>query len=154
GEPSVITTDDATFSIDFMEGRLTIERDGTTHTWSAYMSTIPEGMSFDLATQTITFSDAETGEELATMGLEELADAEIAYWTTQNSAGQNWTALVFTPDGEKWTVQDEKSALGADTFLVQLQVTETTAVAAVVSSAGRFIPGSSPGFEIWAAPLP
>jgi hypothetical protein len=151
-EPSIITMGDATLSIDFTEGRFTVEKDGATHTWTTYTSTTPDGMSFDLPTQRITFSDTDTGEELATIGLEEIAEAEVEYWTTQPS-DQYW-ALLFSADGEEWTVQDTSSAFGADNFLIHLQVTETTAIAAVVSSERRFFPDASTGFEIWAAPLP
>lgn len=152
-EPSVIVVEGATLTIDFMSGVYSVEGGGTTSTWSMHTSERPEGIEIDLSDETITFSDKISSEELATVGIGQIRKAEYDYWSSQGAVDQ-YQALMYTPDGESWIIQDATAALGEEAWPQWLELTNSTVVAVVVSPLGAFSARAPTGFEIWAAPIP
>lgn len=140
-------------TMNFESGQLTLVAGAETYSWSMYASTTtPEGIDVDLATGTISFADPETGEPLADFSFEEIQNAEQTYWSrgwTQNELH----AMVFSPDGERWTVQDPVASFGNE--LVRAMVVGDSAVVAITFQVeALFDPANASGFSVWAAPIP
>ncbi|HEX6286496.1 MAG TPA: hypothetical protein VFZ80_03345, partial [Acidimicrobiia bacterium] len=149
-EPVVLTDGEATLSINFSTGSYQVESGEIVRRWSMNSSLQPEGVILDLAGQRVTFH-AESGEELASFTLGQLTDAESEFWNATAMEDRH-NGFVFSRDGEDWTIQDAGEAM--QSYIMMLEVTDSHVIAAVASLEGRFSPQTSPGFEIWSAPIP
>lgn len=150
-EPVVLTDADATLTIDYNTGSYHVESGDITRTWSMNSSEVPDGVTVDLASRLVTFHAPESDVALASFSLDELTDVEAEFWSRRGVEGQYY-GLVFTPDGREWSIQDPSRFTNGSIRL--LEVNESHVVAAVISDRGRFSPQTSPGFEIWSAPIP
>lgn len=143
----------AILTMDYEMGQLTLVAGAETFNWSMYTSTTPEGMSVDLATGTISFSHPESGEHLGDFTLEDIETAEQTFWS-YGWAGNEENAMVFSPDGETWTIQDPAASFGDEDLVYLLEVGESTVVAVTHSLRGLINPANAGGFSVWAAPIP
>jgi hypothetical protein len=150
GEPVILVADNGyELSLDFNAAIRLTSPDGEDQVWSTTGLTEKHAHA-DLATGEMVFTNQETGEEVARFDLEELMAAENEYWSNQDS-GPTYNALVFTPDGSSWTIQDLQE-VAVDSYLQWLEVTNEHVVAVKVADA--FDPDSDGGFEVWAAEIP
>ncbi|HEU4894425.1 MAG TPA: hypothetical protein VFT85_01205, partial [Acidimicrobiia bacterium] len=63
-------------------------------------------------------------------------------------------ALVFTPDGETWVIQDLADSIGPEAAVTSFMVGTDQLLAVVLPQGDWYYPTVDPGFEIWTAPLP
>jgi hypothetical protein len=149
-EPAVLTDGDATLTIDYNTGSYQVESGDITRTWSMNSSQVPDGVIVDIASERVTFHAVDTDDVLASFTFDQLTQAEAEFWSHQGLDDQ-YEGLVFSPNGEEWTIQDPSRF--TDGSIRFLEVNESHVVAAVIPEGGRFSPQMSPGFEIWSAPI-
>lgn len=143
--------DGATLILDFESGRLDLEKESDSFSWQMYgPSSDQDGISADPEEQTLLLTDPETGYILATVPFDVLQDAEVDFYR-QRAPETGHRALVFTPDGTTWTIQDVPSRFGDSNLLGELLI-GTNQVAAIVVPDGWW--DMEGGFEVWTAPLP
>jgi hypothetical protein len=147
----VLTDVDATLTIDYNTGSYQVESGDITRTWSMNSSQVPDGVIVDIASERVTFHAVDTDDVLASFTFDQLTQAEAEFWSHQGLDDQ-YEGLVFSPNGEEWTIQDPSRF--TDGSIRFLEVNESHVVAAVIPEGGRFSPQMSPGFEIWSAPIP
>lgn len=150
-EPVVLEDGEATLTIRYDTGSYQVDSGGVSRTWSMNSSQLPDGVTVDLAERLVTFHAPDSDEELASFSFDELTEAESAFWSRPDADDQH-DGLVFTPNGQDWTIQDPSQ--WADGSIRFLEVTDSTVLAAVVSQRSMFSPRDSLGFEIWSAPIP
>lgn len=143
-EPIVLEKEGFTFTMDFNLGVMDLLTPSGAHqSWFPY-GPEQEGMSPDPATGTIILS---VGEESIGFTFEELADAESEYWGSFNwMPTMRHTALVFTTDGDNWSITD--LAPLSDGKTMSGLTTTAESVVAVMRD------GDVEGLEVWSAPLP
>jgi hypothetical protein len=151
--PPTVRDGGAVLTFDYDTSLLTLVAGADVYTWSMHAVEMPDGIGVDLATGNISFSVPETGELLAEFSFEEIQAAEQSYWSRGWSQNEV-RALVFTPDGETWTIQDPVASFGDDHLVQDMEVGDSAAVVITFSVEGMFDPANSPGFSIWAAPIP
>jgi len=153
-EPTSFVTDKGfTVRLDPMDGRLVVESDGLSHSWRVYGNTETEDLLVDLAAETIELLDPEAGISFGQVTFAVLDQAEDEYYRTQYR-GDEHRALVFTSDGENWTIQDLADSIGPEAVITNLMVGSDRLVAVVLPEGDWYYPMVDPGFEIWTAPLP
>jgi hypothetical protein len=153
-EPTTFLTDKGhTISLDPMSGRLEVEAGYMSHAWHVYGNTNPEDLLVDLAAETIEFLDPEAGISFGKVTFEELNRAEEDFYRSEYR-GDEHRALVFTPDGEQWTIQNLAESIGPEAAVTNLMVGANRLVAVVLPEGDWYYPMVDPGFEIWMAPLP
>lgn len=152
--PAPTLRDEGTvLTLDYETGRLTLVAGAEAYHWTMYTSTIPDGIAVDMATGTIKLSDPESGDPLAEFSFEEIQSAEQSYWS--RGWAQNEThALVFSPDGESWTIQDPVASFGHENLIQDMEVGDSEVVVITRPIEGMFNPSSPAGFSVWAAHLP
>ena len=150
-EPVTLTDGEATLTIDYNTGSYQVDSGDISRTWSMNSSKMPDGITVDLTAELVTFHATDTNEELASFTFDQLTEAETTFWSRPEFDGRH-DGLVFTPNGEDWTIQDPSR--WTDGSIQLLEVTGSHVVAAVTSEGDRFSPQTSPGFEIWSAPIP
>lgn len=150
-EPITLVDGDATLTIGYSTSSYSLQKGGATYRWSMSSSAPPDGVTVDPTTETVTFHDTESGEDLAAFSFDELIEAEQSMWTSSQLEDHHQALIFYGDDG--WTVKDAASSMG-DTTIHFLEVTDSHVIAAVGSLGGRFSPQASPGFEIWSAPIP
>ena len=150
--PSVLTDDDATLRINSSSGNIELFSDGETFIWGMWSDQPQDGIEVDLEAGQIHFRHPETGERLASFGIDELGEAERGFGQLPETSDEHFQALVFSSDGESWTIQDTETDFGESMRVLSLTVTNETVVALVLS--WRNVYESEPGFEIWTAPIP
>ena len=151
--PPTVRDGGTVLTLDYETGQLTLVAGAEAFTWSMNTSTTPEGISVELATGVIFFSDPKTGKPIAEFSFEEIQSAEQSYWSrgwTQNET----RALVFSPDGETWTIQDPVTSFGEDNLMQDMEVGDSAVVVITYPVEALFDAGSVPGFSVWAAPIP
>lgn len=154
-EPVEITTDEGHVLTLDLEGRFVeLEAGGTTHTWEIYRADPPDGIDADVVEQTVTFSDPDTGEELAEVPFHVLVQAEQDFRTMQFGSEEH-QVLVFTPDGSDWTIQPARDAFGVSSWVAQLEVAAGRVFAATLDldEAGNY-PFDFAEFKLWSAEIP
>lgn len=151
-EPPRLTEVGATLTLDVEAGSYTLEtNDGSTHTWSM-SERVPSGVTVDLETASIIFSDPDTDDLLASFTISDITQAQNSYWAERDWSSP-YQAFTFSPDGEVWTIQDG-TTIGEGVEIMHLEVTETHVIAVGIDPAGRYDPTLSPGFGLWSAPIP
>lgn len=140
----------ATLHLDFDTGRLEVETDDRTYGWEMYTQDGPDdGVTTDLETGTVIFSDPETGDFLGEVSYEDLIRMEEDYYRSREP--ESHRALVFTPDGETWSIQDVGAEFGDSGRIGHLAIGAGEVAAAVFPAWWLGVDG---GFEVWTAPLP
>lgn len=98
-----IDAGEATVTLDLDAGRLLVDHPGYQPLemllWTEY--TDPP-YQLDFNQRTVTFTDPQTGDVLATLGFATLESAENSAFTIETS---NELALLYTRDGEEWSIQ-------------------------------------------------
>ncbi|HJS71446.1 MAG TPA: hypothetical protein VJ858_01850, partial [Acidimicrobiia bacterium] len=152
GPQPVVLVDEggAEVTFDFSGGTIEMRApDGDTHVWSLTGLDSDE-VTVDLASGEMAFLDEATGEKLADFDIDELMTLESKAWGHWDEP-EPFDALVFTPDGSTWSIQDFQR-VAADSYFPLFGVSETHVIA--VRVADDFDPGSTGGFEVWAAEIP
>ena len=153
-EPTTFLTDKGhTVSLDPMSGRLEVEAGDMSHAWHVYGHRNPEDLLVDLAAETIELLDPEAGVSFGKVAFEELNRAEEDFYRNEYR-GDEHRALVFTQDGEQWTIQDLADSIGPEAAITNLMVGTGRLVAVVLPEGDWYYPMVDPGFEIWTARLP
>jgi len=150
-DPVSLKGGSATLDIDFVTNTLVLEVAGRTQSWRLYDDDLDEHVSLDLSKDLVHFHHTETGESLATFRGAQLRQAEFEYWRRRDAANR-LQAFVFSPDGQRWTIQDLATDLGDDASVRSLVVTADVVAAAVEPHDDSSL--AEPGVEIWAAPIP
>jgi hypothetical protein len=153
-DPPTLRDGDAVLHLDFQEGVFELEIGDETLSWRLFQNLeLEEGLGIDLETETIVFHDPDSGEELAAFGFDELDRAEARYWTW--SFGEDrFQALVFSPDGKRWSIQDAAESFGAGTLTLNVGIIDDRLVAVVVDVDDLYSNDGHAGFEIWSSPIP
>ena len=149
--PTLLTRDDVTLSLDHALGQIELAVAGEVHKWRLYSDQSQDGIEVDLETHEVDFHDRATGELLASFTIEELMEAERSYGASLDMQ-ESFQAFVFSPDGQRWTIQDVEEEFGDGIRVMSLAVT-IDAVVALVGSWNNLY-GNEPGLEIWTAPVP
>lgn len=146
-EPVVLEKDGFTLTIDLNSGVIeVVTPSGASQTWFPY-GPEQDGLEPDPAASVLMLS---VGEESVGFTFEELADAESEYWTSFSWAPTlSHSALVFTPDGDDWSITDLGPLKVDGMALSGLTTTAESVVALMVDN-----DGGREQFEIWTAPLP
>lgn len=153
-EPVEITTDEGhILTLDLEERVLDLDVGGTTHTWEIYRADPPDGMTADVVEQTVTFSDPDTGEELAAVPFNVLVRAEQEFRTLQFGS-EEYQVLVFTPDGSEWTIQPARDAFGESTWVRHVGVASGRVFAATLDPDRALYPFDFAEFKLWSAEIP
>jgi hypothetical protein len=164
GLPIITADDGASLIVDIDAGVVEAVAGEISHTWRIYRGDNPrdlEGVTVDLDSEIVTFSDPETGQELISVTFEQLIGAESEFWADRSEPGDH-QALAFTRDGLDWTIQDIAADFGDDALIMAFEVANGRVVALVYHTGdmfrftfGRFgIGGAAPGFEVWSAAIP
>lgn len=154
-DPATIVGDDATLTLEFDSGHFALDDGEDIYTWNMYgAGLLQEGISIDLASGSIEFSHPETGEPLMVVAMDELQQAEQAYWLGRFDE-EHFQALAFSTDGDVWSVQDSEDPFGPDRHITSVVVT-TDRVVTVVQNMGSDLRSPTPdvGAEVWTAPIP
>ena len=153
--PSEITTEEGhLLSLDLMAGVIELIVDDSTYGWDLYGTDVDAGIGVDPVARTVTLSDPDTGEGLATLSFEELIRAERDYYTNRFQH-EEYLALVFTADGSDWIIQPATDAFDGATWVASLEVALGHLYAAVFDPAMVYNPfDHEVEFQLWAAEIP
>ncbi len=141
--------DGVTLTLDFESGRLDLNTATNSFSWQMYSSYSQDGITADFEGRMMVFSDPETGVALGTVPFDVLSDAEESYHRDR-APDTGHRALVFTPDGETWSIQDAQAQFGNSSGVGPL-VVGAGHVAAIAFPDWWW---STQPFEVWTAPLP
>jgi hypothetical protein len=84
-------------------------------------SRLPEYVTIDLEAETFTFLDPLSDEPLTTFTFDELTEAETSngnFYVQSSSV----SAIVYSPDGVDWTLQDFSNILRGDGYVADLDI--------------------------------
>lgn len=132
--PVVIESGDATLTVDLQDARLIVDRPGyeqlevflwTKNTLGHY--------EVDLAQEIVTFVDPPSRETLATVGFETLEKAESSAFAIDRSSER---ALLFTPDGNTWSVQSLSNVVSETHEVESIVVLDDRVLLLTYDSAG------------------
>lgn len=118
-----------------------------THRIAMWSGVAPDDIAVDFETDTLTFLDAESGEELVTFSFAELTAADEARWEGPDPSFEN--GIIFSADGVAWTFDDAADVFAGDRVL-WLMLDDDVIVAVV----GGISEGVLAATEIWTASLP
>ena len=130
-EPLVIESGDYTLTVDETRNQLTVSHGEASVDWILYSGQVHEGIEIDFVRRTMSFHLPET-EEAATFTFDELETAQAA-WARENffySRGSH-SVLLFSQDGEEWSLADLGPAVGEHGWIEEMLVTDTSVIAAV-----------------------
>ncbi|HEX6146159.1 MAG TPA: hypothetical protein VF083_05225, partial [Acidimicrobiia bacterium] len=150
--PLVLEKDGYTLTRDNSESVLVLAKgDSVVLELTLFSEQVEEGATVDFETETITFSDPETGRALVTFTFEEIELAETAAYEVP---GRERQILLFTEDGLEWSVQEMGRIVGEDRAIGTLLVTERGVIATTYASP-NVTAGSppAPDIEMWLATL-
>lgn len=147
-EPATLTRDGATLTVNFQMSEYVVEVDGSSNTWSMTDEN-PEGVEADLDTGMVSFHHPDSGEHLASFDID---DINHAFFSQMTPSGRH-RALVFTPDGEEWTIQD-LAPITVDTHIPFLEISRSHVMAVRVAGENLPFGAPTPGFEVWSAAIP
>lgn len=140
----------ATLTLDFYTGKMEVAVGDETFDWEMYSQDGPGGgVVADLEAGTLTLHDPETGDLLGQVSFEDLLQLEQDYYRSREP--ESHRALVYTPDGEIWSIQDVGAEFGRSSGIGHM-VIDAGQVAVVVFPDWWL--GIEGGFEVWTAPLP
>jgi hypothetical protein len=140
-------------AFDPMSGRLEVEAGEVSHTWNVYSGTQTKDLLLNLEEETIEFLDTDSGVSFGRITFAEIEEAEEDFYGNR-FRGDEHRALVFTPDGENWSIQDITDSIGPEAVITNLMVGSDRLVAVVLPEGEWYDPDEAPRFEIWTAPLP
>lgn len=149
--PPRVTENNSTLTFDYRTDNYVLDVNGGRHTYWMQAQSQDE-IETDLSEGTISFHDPDTGEHLARFQLDAI-HREYADYVEENYLGPDHQALIVTPDGANWTIQD-LSALGTDSQTRYLEVTGSHLVAVRADGSTLASPTQGPGFEVWSGELP
>jgi hypothetical protein len=132
--PLVIQKDGVTITYDEMSGTVTVVSDGESilEFDTEYSETLPDQVVIDLEAGTIQFADPGSEEVRVTLGFDEIFEAETERYRAFSPPGEQHSAIVFSPDGSEWSIQDVDEIFGNDLGEVtQLFVLDDFVLAAV-----------------------
>jgi hypothetical protein len=154
-EPMALERDGYTLTIDQERGSIVVV-DGETTVIRLPMGSerVPDEVVVDLAAETMTFLDPESGEALMTFTFAELDEAEQAPFEGMEG-GMDSQVFLFSPDGSAWSVQDLADFAGTEGSIDAMVVTDDRVVAIVVGNSESFVgPPEIPYVKIWTGLVP
>jgi hypothetical protein len=125
------------------DGHLILRRMGLTVTHVRSWDPRPDQISFDLAAGTVTLKVPSTGEAAITVTAEDLMRVEPAIRREPWDPGDVRRALLFTPDGSKWTVEGLGRFDHAQVYWLRL-----------FEDALVLVTHGQDGYSVYASPLP
>lgn len=152
--PVVVFAGDVQIDFDIAAGTVIVQSGETTRSFSTYSSTLPDWVRLELGTQSLSILDETTEEVLARFTFDELRDIETTFWSSGSGDQMIHAALLFSPDGSNWWVDDFREDVGEDAFVVGMAITSDSIVLVTVDQDLYLSAPSTPGFEIWTASLP
>ena len=152
-EPLVVEKGENFFVFDFSAGNVRILTPTGEQSFGVYSSSVPEWVRPDPVGETVAFFDEGSGDLPGELSFEELRSAEAAYWSRETNHPFH-AALLFTPDGEQWWVDDFRADVGEDAHVIDMAITSDTVSIAVTTEPRSFSLPQPGGFEIWTAQLP
>lgn len=116
----VVERDEGTLAIDPLTSTLTVSgADGSVLTVPLWSGEPSDAVHIDFIERQVTFTSPDSGEEILTVDFETLDRAESLIRAT-GLAGEG--ALLFTEDGEAWTVQALVDEIGPDMVVDRMVV--------------------------------
>lgn len=101
--PVVIEAGEATLTLDMEDARLLVDHPGYDRLEVLLWTKGNDGLyEIDFHTETVTFTDPDSGDVLATVGFSTLEKAENSAFVIERSPER---ALLFTSDAETWSIQ-------------------------------------------------
>ena len=109
---AVISKDGMTVISDEMRRTVTVSRGGEVLLEVPLNEeSVPEGVTYDFVTSTLTFADPVSGQVLITLTLEEILQAEQERF---GDMPQEETVILFSQDETSWSVQSIGEAFGVE----------------------------------------
>lgn len=119
--PVIIEKEGHTLTVDLRGGIMTLDDpDGLTITGPLLSSDEPsELVTVDFIEEQVTFHHPETDEPMVSFGFATLERVETSATSLELDTGK---ALLFAPDGEKWSLQDLSTVMGDDDRIADMAV--------------------------------
>jgi hypothetical protein len=156
--PVLRTGTDANLTLDFEEGAFVLETGTTTFTWDMALpdetGVNQPGIEVNPGDQSVRFFDPSSGELLAEVPVAALEHAQAEYFADRFLQNTH-RALVYTPNGTDWTIQDVSTEIGGGIVVAGLEVGEGQVLAIVFQSESpvQDRPATTQGigapFQIW-----
>jgi hypothetical protein len=140
-------------SVDHNIGEVVIldtETEMVLATIPAYSSTVSDLIETDLGDGTLTFLHPETSEPMFTVTFEEMRAAEQAAWS-QQSTSRPLRGFFYSPDGERWSLQDMTEWFGSDDVM---QIAAVNGRLIAVTLDEFWYRGETPQSRLWMGILP
>lgn len=147
-EPAFIETGEFSLTLSQSSGSLSLDRAGehilSVRTWS--QKPAQEITALDFERRTLTILDPDTNQQLVVFGFDELLRLEHEAFSHVPTG--NPTALLYSPDGEEWLVQESDPV-----NIAGMLILEDRLVAAAI---GPWYPdyGNPPETTIWVGTIP
>ncbi|MFP3881141.1 MAG: hypothetical protein ACLFWH_02350 [Actinomycetota bacterium] len=155
GPTTLTATNGATLTLNFVRGVIRLEAEDSAQTWvwdRGDAISEPEGIVADLRDRVVTLTDPDTGDSLATFTFEELTRAKNQY-NTERFEPVGHQALVFSADGESWSIQDIATEIGDDSRIHLIEIIGDRMVTVARHGREPFTPYPVPGFDVWTVRL-
>lgn len=156
GPAALTATNGATLTLNFVRGLIRLEVADSTRTWvwdRGDAISEPEGIVADLGDRVVTLADPDTGTSLATFTFEELTRTKNRY-STERFEPLGHQAIVFSKDGESWSIQDVATEVGNDSRIHMIDMIGNRLVTVARHGREPFTPYPVPGFDVWTVELP
>ncbi len=149
-EPVAIERDGYTLTFDEMRGELTLASDDEEILdLFIHSEQIHEEIEVDFGARTVTFLDPGTLDPLVSFSFQELEEAQArAFGDEPMGMGEEERVLLFSKDGETWSVQDLDDEFGPDAGNPRFTISEERIVAVVPEEVDRF-GENPPDLTIW-----
>lgn len=132
--PVVVEAGEATLTLDLEDARLLVDRPGYSRLEVFLWTNNNLGYyEVDFPQQMVTFTDPASGDALATVGLATLEKAESSAFVMDQSSE---LALLFTPDGDAWSVQSLSNVVSATHEVENIVVLEDRVLLLTYDTAG------------------
>lgn len=119
-EPVSIEIGEAKLSLDLPTGKLRVSKSGYPPLEVLlWVTGADDSYAVDFTTGTVSFTDPGSGDHLVTAGFSTL---EEAMGTALAAGATTERALLFTPDGESWSVQDLTNLVSEDSEIAELAI--------------------------------
>lgn len=111
--------------------------------WPRHREQVAENVEIDFRERVMTFLHPDRGDPLVAFTFDEL-DQAVAEWEAGGyQFGPQHRALLFSPDGEEWSLSDLSPVLGDDGWMSEMLVTDSHLIAVLAR------PPYEGGFEVW-----
>lgn len=161
--PVLRTGTDVNLTLDLEEGTFVLETESSTFTWDMALpdetGVNQPGIEMNPGEQSVRFSDPSSGELLAEVPVAALEHAQAEYFADRFLRNTH-KALVFTPNGIDWTIQDLATEIGDEVVIAGLEVARGRVVAIVIESETPVLirPSTTQRigtpFQIWTGEIP